>query len=327
MVGEDPALPAAVLPVWTMAPELALALALGAGASMVDPRRLWAAPFVVAAVGLAGMLFSLVGWPAVIGAGAAAGAFAVWLFPHRTDWLDVVHGALGSLAGASIGLWVATTLLPASLPVMVSASLTAGLVTLLAAQGLVPVALRFDQAPQLPSAREIQKALRIAYRPPVFRALDLYQGAQGQAPDRDTRRGMAEVATWVFRLQSTLQTLDNELAQIDPDQVAARIAQNRAVDPDADEFTRERRQATAGHLERLLEHRRAIQIERGRTEALVDYALAFLEEARAGLAVARELPGEASPDRLPEVLHRLRASAQEGDARRRTARELGQMQA
>ena len=318
---------AAVLPVWALFPNLALAFALGAGASLVSPRRLWAAPFVIAATGFAGFLFSALGFPAVIGSGAVAGALATWLFPHRTDWLDVVHGALGSLAGACIGLWVATTLLPSSLPLFLTAALTGGIVTLLAAQGLVPVAIRFDQAPQLPTAREIQKALRIAYRPPVFRALDLYQGAQGQAPDRDTRRGMAEVATWVFRLQITLQTLDTELAQIDPEQVHARIAQNRDLDAEVDEFTRERRQATAEHLERLLEHRRAIEVERSRTDALVDYALAFLEEARAGLAVARELPGEASPDRLPEVLHRLRESAQEGDARRRTARELGQMQA
>ena len=69
----------------------------------------------------------------------------------------------------------------------------------------------------------------------------------------------------------------------------------------------------------------AIQTERQRTEALVDYALAFLEEARAGLAIARELPGEASPDRLPEVLGRLRDHATEGDVRRRTNREMGKI--
>lgn len=316
----------AALPLWAVQPELALALALGAGVSLVDIRKIWAAPFIVAAVGLGGLACVAMGWPAVIGAGAVAGALATWLFPHRTDALDLVHGALGTLAGACIGLWVATMVLPASLPMFVSAALTGGIVTLLAAQGLLPVAIRFDQAPQLPSAREIQKALRISYRPPVFKALDLYQGSQAAAPDRDSRRGLAEVATWVFRLQVTLQALDGELAQIDPEQVRARIDQHRNLPADLDEFTRERRQATAHHLERLLQHRAAIGIERGRTDALVDYALAFLEEARAGLAVARELPGETTPDRLPEVLHRLRSSAQEGDARRRTARELGSMQ-
>ena len=84
-------------------------------------------------------------------------------------------------------------------------------------------------------------------------------------------------------------------------------------------------QATAEHLKRLLEHRAAIAVERGRTDALVEYALAFLEEARAGLAVARELPGEAIPDRLPEVLGRLRTQARDGDARRRTVRELDRL--
>lgn len=315
----------AVASFWALQPELALALALGVGASLVDPRRLWASPLVVAAVALAGLGCVVMGWPAVIGAGAAAGALATWLFPQRTDALDIVHGALGGLAGSSIGLWVATALVPSSLPLAATAALTAAMVALIGSQGLLPVAVRFDQAPQLPTPRQVQKALKVLYRPPVFRALDLYHGSQSVAPDRDTRRGMAEVATWVFRLQITLQTLDSELAQIDPEQVNARIAQCRDLPADADEFTRERRAATATHLERLLDHRALIGVERNRTEALVDYALAFLEEARAGLAVARELPGEAVPDRLPEVLHRLRDHAREGDARRRTAREVGSM--
>jgi hypothetical protein len=71
-----------------------------------------------------------------------------------------------------------------------------------------------------------------------------------------------------------------------------------------------------------MEHRHLIDIERQRTHALVEYALAFLEEVRAGLAVARELPGEAIPERLSEVLGRLRGQAKAGDARRRTAREM-----
>lgn len=328
------ALLAALFPLWALQPEIALTLALGAGASLVDLRRLWAAPLVIAGVGLAGLLCAIMGWPAVIGAGAAAGAFAAWLYPHRTDGLDIVHGSLGGLAGSSIGLWVATTLLPGALPAAIAAPLTVGIVALLGSQALLPVALRFDHAPQIPTVRQVQKALKVSYRPPAFRAIDLYTNAESQAPDSDTRRGMAEVTTWVFRLQVTLQTLDNELGLIDPEQVRQRIAQCKdaanslTASPSgnavaADEFTRDRRAATAAHLERLLEHRQLIEVERGRTEALVDYALAFLEEARAGLAVAQQLPGETVPDRLPEVLHRLRAHATDGDVRRRTARELG----
>ncbi len=310
---------------WALQPELGLSMALGLGASLVDPRRLWVAPLAIAGCGLAGLLFAMIGLPAVIGAGAAAGVVASLLFPQRTDWLDVVHGGLASLAGASIGLWVATTLLPSWLPLALVGALTAGIVSLVGSQGLLPIALRFDQVPQLPSQRLVARTLRLPYRPPVFRALDLYQAAQAQAPDSETRRGMAEVATWVYRLQVTLQTLDSELSIIDPDQVQHRIAQCMDGHPDDDEFTRDRKAATAKHLVRLLDHRALIQTERRRTDALVDYALAFLEEARAGLAVAQRLPGEASPDRLPEVLHRLRDHAREGDTRRRTARELGAM--
>lgn len=307
--------------IWARDPEAALSLALGAGVALTAPRKLWAAPLVIAGTGLAGMLAAGFDWPAVVGAGAAAGLSAALLFPFKVDWLDVAHGTLGGLAGASIGLWVATHLVPGGLPVTLQASLTAGVVALLAAQSLLPLAVRFDQTPNLPSARDLAK-LKLPYRPPALRALDLYRNAEKNAPDRDARRGLAEVATWVHRLQVTLQTLDAELSQIDPVQVAERIASYRSLPPETDAFTKERRVATVEHLERLLSHRALIETERRRNEAMVDYALAFLEEARAGLAVAQQLPGEAIPDRLPEVLGRLRSHASEGDNRRKTAREL-----
>jgi len=311
---------------WTTHPELALTFGLAVGASAVNPKKLWASPLVIAAVSMVGLFFYIQEWPAVIGAGAAAGAFASWLQPQRTDWLDHVHGALGVLTGSSLGLWAATTLVPAALPAAIVAGCTALLVGLVGSQGMLPVAYRYDQHPPLPTARQIRRLLRVAYRRPVFKAVELFRGCQISAPDADTRRGMAEVATWVFRLQQTMQTLERELESIDPTDIAQRIAACENLPADADPFTRERRKATASHLNRLLDHRKAIDTERGRTDALVDYALAFLEEARAGLAVARELPGEAAPDRLPEVLDRLRSQAKEGDARRRTAREMSTME-
>lgn len=312
--------------IWAAQPEVALVLAIAAGAAVVNPRKLWAAPVVATGVTLVGLGAFALGIPAVIGAGAAAGALATWMVPHRTDWLDLLNGGLAGLAGCSLGLWAASAILPAALPAAASAALTAGIVALVGSQGLLPAALRFDREPEPPTIREINKTLRVTYRPPVFRALELFRTSRGQAPDAETRRGLAEVATWVFRLQETRQALDTELAQIDPESVRSRILRNRAASKEADEFTRERRQATADHLERLLEHRKAIGLEADRNEALVDYALAFLEEARAGLAVARKLPGETLPDRLPEVLDRLRNQAREGDARRRTARELSSLE-
>lgn len=313
---------ALLTPLWIAQPDIALTLAIAGGASMVNPRRLWAAPLVGGAVLLAGLFFTFLGLPAVIASGAVAGGLATWLLPRKTDWLDQLHGALGGLAGSSLGLWAAVSLIPSTWPAWVVGVATAAVVGLIGSQGLLPSALRFDDEPRLPTLRDIQRELRSTYRPAVFKALDLYKSSLKQAPDRDTRRGMAEIATWVFRLQVTLQTLDQELGQIDPTRVQQRIETFRDLPEDVDDFTRKQRRATADHLERLLEHRKAIAIERDRSEALVDYALAFLEEARAGLAVARELPGEAAPDRLPEVLERLRDQARQGDARRRTAREL-----
>jgi hypothetical protein len=310
---------------WAVQPELGVSIAIGAGVAAINPRKLWAAPLAVALVVGGGLAFDALRLPAILGAGACAGLVAAWLVPQVTDWLDYVHGALATAAGASIGLWAVTGLLPAGLGTVGVASVTAALVGLVASQGLVPLALRFD-AIRLPSRGQVRKALTLPYRSPVFKAFDLYRDAvDKQAPDDETRRGLCEVAHWVFRLQVTLQALDRELETIDVDDVAERIAACE-VEEAVDEFTRERRQATAEHLRRLLEHRKGIEMERTRTDALVGYALAFLEEARAGLALARQLPGETSPDRLPEVLHRLRTHAAEGDARRKTAREMQKMQ-
>jgi hypothetical protein len=310
--------------VWAADPELAVSLSLGVGASMVNPRKLWAAPLVTAAVVVGGLLTAAIDWSPIIGAGAVAGLAIAWLLPDATDWLDWLNAALAAAATATLGLWAADHLLPQLVGSVWGAALGSGIMGLIASQALIPLALRFDN-PTIPTSRQIQRLLQPAYRPPVFQAIDLYNIAIRNAPDSETRRGMAEVTTWVFRLQCTLQTLDSELQAIDPAKIAERIAACEAESGD-DEFTKDRRNATATHLRRLLDHRAAIATERRRSEALVEYALAFLEEARAGLAVARELPGEATPDRLPEVLDRLRTHAASGDARRKTAREMGKMQ-
>lgn len=307
---------------WAMQPELALSAALGVGASAVNPRKLWAIPMGTIAVVTAGMLIASFNLPAVIGAGAAAGAIATWLLPHKTDALDTVNGALATLTGSSLGLWAATALLPTGTSAVLAAIATSGIVGLVASQGLLPAAFRFDQGPELPTSQQIKQNLKLRYRPPVLKAIDLFEAARKHAPDRDTRRGLAEVTTWVYRLQLDRQTLDAESESIDPIAIKERIESYENLGPEADTFTRERRRATADHLRRLLEHRRLIDVEIGRTEAVVDYALAFLEEARAGLAVARQLPGETGPSRLHEVLERLRAHADEGNARRSSAREI-----
>ncbi|TNE87486.1 MAG: hypothetical protein EP330_18660 [Deltaproteobacteria bacterium] len=304
---------------WTQSPSLALCIALAVGVVAVNPRLAWALPLVGAGVIAGGMLAEMVRIPAVLGAGAVAGVGLSALAPVRTDWLDHLNASLAAAAGAAIGLWGATQILPDVVSTTSGAALAAGFMCLGAAQSLWPLALR--QANGLPSARDIQKALEVRYRPPVFRAVELHEGASRHAPDPDAQRGLTEVVQWVFRLQQTLQDQDRDLATIDPVDVNKRIDEAESA-PSTDAFTRERRQATARHLRRLLAHREAIATERERQSALVEYALAFLEEARAGAAVGRILPGESAPDRLGDVLSKLRTHAAEGEARRQTRREL-----
>lgn len=309
---------------WTSHPELSLSLALSVGPIAALPRRAWALPLVCGAVVAAGLGVAAAGLPAILGAGAVAGLSLGLLIPDERDGLDLVNATLATLAGATLGLFAAVNLTAPVEGSFLGAVLLAGLVGLVSSQALLPLALRV-RSDNLPSRAAIAKNLRVAYRHPVFRALDLFARAKPHAPDRRTRQGLAEVARWVYTLQLTLQSHDDALDTIDPEAVGARI--ERCLDPDEeDSFTRERQAATASHLQRLLDHRSALAQERRRNEAVVDYALAFLEEASAGLALARQLPGESSPDRLPEVLHRLRDHADAGDARRKTSRELQHLQ-
>ncbi len=306
--------------VWFGEPNIALGLALAAGVMVINPRKWWAAPLVFAGVVLGGLAFDFVRLPAVLGAGAVAGAAAAWMLPEHTDSLDYVNGALATAIGASLGLWASLQLLPTGIDGFLSAGLTGATMGLMASTGMLPLAIRFDH-PRLPTMREVERTLLPAYRPAVLRAFTLY--AQGRKhADLESRRGLCEVATWVFRLQTTLQALDKELRQIDPDDVERRIDAANEAAKGEDEFTQERRKATVKHLKRLLQHRETMAKERRRNEALVEYATAFLEEARASLAIAQELPGETVPEKLPEVLDRLRGQAVSGDARRATRREL-----
>ncbi|NCG17725.1 MAG: hypothetical protein GWP91_01760 [Rhodobacterales bacterium] len=314
-----------VVGLWSSQPELALTLCIAVGAAFASPQKLWAAPLVAGGVTAAGFLFALLELPAVIGAGAAAGALVSYTLPWDTDWLDLINTGLGVLTGSAVGLFLAASALPATLPASVLAIVTASVVGVVGVVGLLPMAVRFDTRSGVPSRREIRNALKTPYRPPVFRAIDLYADATKHDADIHSRQGLVEVTTWIFHLQVTLQSLDGELENIRESDIRDRIAKCYDTE-DADEFTCERRLATAVHLERLLEHRTTMATERRRNDALVDYAVAFLEESRAGLAMARELPGEAIPDRLPEVLNRLRQQATSGDARRKTAREMDKIE-
>lgn len=304
---------------WATQPELALAVAIGLGVVGVAPRRAWAAPLTAGATLGGALLAGALDLSPVIGAAAVAGIAVARLVPEPTDALDHVNAALASVAGATFALWGSAQLVPLTGTVW-GAVLGAAVVALGVSQAVVPLAIRFD-AEKVPSIPTIHRTLEPPYRPPVIQALALWTHARKYTSDAVTRRGLAELVTWVYRLQLTHQTLDQELTAIDVDKVQGRIRAAEDALGD-DPITRERRQLTIGHLQRLLAHASTITTERARTVAMVEVAIAYLEEARAGLAISRQLPGEEVPDRLPEVLGRLRAYAAEGDARRRTMHEL-----
>ena len=194
-----------------------------------------------------------------------------------------------------------------------------------ASLALVPQAVRFREwrrRVRMPSEDVVRVSLTAAYREPALQAGRLEQQLNVHAPDAPTREGLTEVAHWVWQLGLTLQTLDRDIATIVPEEVEVRREALLRVQAD-DSFVRDRQRGTLGHLDRLLEHRAVLTRERGRAERLQTYAVAYLEEARAGLAVARLLPGVHTPEALGSVLERLSEHAADRSSRRNAAREVG----
>jgi hypothetical protein len=298
-------------------PVLALAIATGVGVIATRPARVYLLPLVLLFVVATTLLLNGIGVSGAVAAGAAAG-----LAVGTGSTLARLEAVLTGVAGAGVGMWAADRFgLIGTSPLLAVG--TGGLVAACAAQALLPGALHWTIPTRLPSPGRIQATLAAPYRAACMRAWQLDQSFDGTAPDRATRVGLAEVAAWVYRLALTLQTLDADLARIDP--IAIRARRDGLLVGDAvanDAFIRERREGTAVHLARMLEHHDALVLERARTESLQDYALAYLEEARAGIAVARVLPGEQTPESLGVVLEKLRAHTAESGARRQTAREI-----
>ena len=234
--------------------------------------------------------------------------------------LGRIEAGLAGLAAALLAIWMDGMLGVLSAGMQSPALLL--LMGLASSQVLLPAALRFRASAVVPTPSQISRTLTQSYRAPCMRAWQLDQDL-ATAPDPITREGLAEVGGWVYRLALTLQTLDSDIHSIKAEEVAQRrdglLAEAATTE---DPFIRDRHQGTARHLDRLLDHRVALQRERDRTASLQDYALAYMEEARAGIALARVLPGERTPEQLGVVLDKLRTHAAEGGARRQAAREL-----
>ena len=298
-------------------PTLALAIATGVGVVASRPSRVYLLPLVLVFVVASTLLLAGLGFPVAIAAGASAG-----LAVGTGDGLARIDSMLAGIAGAGLGLWTGDRLGFGD-GLGAASALWAGVVVgICTAQALLPGAVHWTLPTRIPSPGRIQITLAAPYRPAAMHAWQLDQSFDGQTPDRATRAGLSEVAAWVYRLALTLQALDTDLVRIEPIGVGARLFALREEVPNEDSFIRERRLGTAGHLERLLEHRAAMALERARTQSLQDYALAYLEEARAGLSLARVLPGDRTPEALGVVLDKLRTHAAENGARRQTAREL-----
>jgi hypothetical protein len=329
------------------APELAFALALGLGAAATAPRRAGRGLVLVSAaaaaawgVGLFGAADSTLAllvdseaaatWARpgrdaaqVLVAGGIVGAGLPWLHGRAADGWSIAHCSLAGLASAGLGAWAGGALGGLIWTASGSAVVGALVCGLVASQALVVAALQQTCRERIPTTPVIQATLPVAHQGPALSAAALDAELAALCPDPETRDGLGEVAAWVFRLQWSLAGLHRELDSLGGIALEERIVeQTEAAVSAPDSITRERRLATVAHLERLRGHRSALLAEVQRTAALADYALAYLEEARVELALARVQPGDHTPERLGTVLERLRSYSAERAAHRSVAREL-----
>ncbi|MEL6347710.1 MAG: hypothetical protein AAFV53_31685 [Myxococcota bacterium] len=313
----------------TIQPAMAVAVSLAVTVLACYPRQFSKAGPValalVAGVWLAGTISAstAISGLQVLTAGALLGAGLSWLEKAPLDRWRLIQTSLAGMATAGLGWWAATRLL-GGLPVEpLYAALHGALFGLLACQGMVIAALRYRTAQRIPSPHRIKATLRPDYQPPCLKAWRLDRELAAQAPDPETRDGLGEVAAWIYKLQWSLQMMDREIDEISDMDLHSRIARiYEEAEQCDDDFTRERRLAAAGHLQQLAGHRDALILERQRMAALVEYAAAYQEEARAGLVLARLQPGDYVPARLDDVLTRLRNHSQKQIAERKTVREM-----
>lgn len=295
-------------------------IAAAVGAIAARPPRVYLLPFALLFVVACTVLLANLGVSPVVASGLAAGVIV-----GLPGWRRTFESACAGALGAALAWALASEIGAAGSALAVGAIVAVG-----SSMALLPPALRFRTRPhrvRMPSDDAIRVSLTEAYRAPVLLAGRLEHQLSFEAPDATTREGLTEVAHWVWQLGLTLQALDKDIATIVPEHVLARREALLATAADGepelvDPFVRDRQRGTADHLDRLLEHRAVLVRERARASSLQAYALAYLEEARAGLAVARMLPGEHTPEALGSVLERLREHAADRSSRRNAAREL-----
>ena len=292
--------------------EVVIAATIAVGASIARPER--AALLLGAGGGTAWAAWQagIAPTPAVAAVVSACLAPPAWVTAAWSAWIAAAMAAAALAVGRiAVADWTPPALQWATLAAWVAAG---------SAVGEVAVAW-WGAAPTAPHPAVRLDGLDGAPREAAARAVALLR-AVPDAADAPVRAQLTELTGWVVSLADATQQLAADVRAVDAWDAGARL-DALAVAPDAaDPFTRDRRAATVQHLRGVLAHRAALALELDRTEALGACALACMEEAIAGLAVARQRPGASAPDGLAAMLTHLRAQARSAQARRASVWEV-----
>lgn len=297
------------------------------------------APIFVAtclAVGIAGALMMMPRWrrtalalPACLLAAAIAAQLDVAALP----WVVATVAAIGAAPNTpspSLGQRVSSAAVATVIAVgamacasvfveLGSESLVAAVATSLCivAIGVGQAVSHLDTSHNRVSYWRVHQALSVRRRPAVFRALQRAEQGWMCTRDVDVRSGLDEVSNWVFTLQVHQQAIDRDVAVL-----ACATTQSTETPDGRDAFAAKQRAAASSLRARQEDHVRTLRVEAERTSALVEFALAWLDDAVASLTVAQRTAQVAAPIDMDRILARLRAHEREQDALRRTLVEL-----
>jgi hypothetical protein len=258
-----------------------------------------------------------------IGAALVMGALLPFVDEGPRDGGRMLNGALALATCSSLAAWASHSVVFAGWRPMASAAVAGLVAGAISSAALLVLAIRHRTVDRIPDREIIATTLDGQRRGAALMAWQIDASLDDLCPDADTRDGLGEVAAWVYRLQWTRQQLDLEGGRLGGGTLEARIMDlsSRAAESE-DPFSRDRLLASVRHLQRIQSHRCALHSERTRAGALAEFAMAFLEEARTELTLARVHPSGLGPERLPEVLHRLRSYSTDRALARNTTREV-----
>lgn len=186
--------------------------------------------------------------------------------------MQTIHSGIASLIAHNAMFWFAFPILPIS-------SLTLNLLLLAITPNIALLYASWKRDyPPVPNILSTIAELPTPFRGPIQKARQSVHYLESQHISAHTRRGIIEVLNAIIALQHLRLQLQLEQSNCDTEHLQKRLEHTNAKILHSP--FRATLQATSHQLEQLLHRHTRLQHESARCEALVDYAVSFLQDTR-----------------------------------------------